>query len=260
MMKNIKIAFFDIDGTMIDMEKKVISEKMLETLVQMKQNGIIICIATGRSPMVVPCFPGVEFDAFLTFNGSYCFTKDEVIFKNPIPLSDVQTVIQNAGKINRPVSIANKFWMGANGRDQDLEDYFAFANKPVEIVEDFEELAKGDIYQIMLGCRKDEYDQILENVKGAKIAAWWSRAADIIPADGGKGLGIGKVLEYYNLTKEESIAFGDGMNDIELLQAVGTGVAMGNAAEEVKRIADCVCKSAEEDGIYYYWKSMRQKS
>ena len=50
-MNSIKIIFFDIDGTLIDMRTKRISEKMLETLIRLKENGIILCIATGRSPI-----------------------------------------------------------------------------------------------------------------------------------------------------------------------------------------------------------------
>ena len=55
-MDKIKIAFFDIDGTLIDMERKEISEKMLETLKDLQKNGIKICIATGRAPMAIPKF------------------------------------------------------------------------------------------------------------------------------------------------------------------------------------------------------------
>ncbi len=253
-MNHIKIAFFDIDGTLIDMDKKVISNTMLETLVQLKKNGIVICIATGRPPKTVPHFPEVEFDAYLTFNASYCYTKDQIIFKNPIPSSDVQKIIENGKKINRPVVIANAARMGANGRDQDLVDYFAIANQPVEIAEDFDDLAKEDIYQMMMGCYKEEYDQALNRVEGAKITAWWSRAVDIIPVNGGKGLGVEKVLDFFNFTKEESIAFGDGTNDIEMLQAVGIGVAMGNATDDVKAIAGEVCGCVAGEGIYHYCK------
>ena len=78
-MDKIKIAFFDIDGTLIDMERKEISEKMLETLKDLQKNGIKICIATGRAPMAIPKFEGVEFDAFLAYNGSYCYDKDGMI-------------------------------------------------------------------------------------------------------------------------------------------------------------------------------------
>ena len=63
-----------------------------------------------------------------------------------------------------------------------------------------------------------------------------------------------KILEYYHIDKSESMAFGDGNNDIEMLEVVGTGVAMGNASEELKAIADDICASVSEDGIYHYLK------
>ncbi len=253
-MENIKIVFFDIDGTLIDINKKEMTKRIEETLIRLKQNKIIICIATGRPLKSVPHFPNVEFDAFLTFNASYCCTKNEIIYKNPIAPFDVQKIIENAKKIHRPVSIASATRIGANGKDQDLIDYFAISNQLVEVVEDFDDLRKEEIYQIMMGCYKEEYDQVLNDVEGAKITAWWPRAVDIIPSNGGKGSGVEKVLEYYHLKKEEAIAFGDGTNDIEMLQAVGTGVAMGNATNDVKDIADDICKSVEEDGIYFYCK------
>ncbi len=253
-MKNIKIAFFDIDGTLIDMNTKVITKKMEETLIRLKQNHVILCLATGRPIKNLPHFPGIEFDVFLTFNASYCCTKDEVIFKNPIPAWDVHTIIENAKSIKRPVCVASVDRLGANGRDQDLVDYFEISNEPVVVVEDFESLANEDIYQMMMGCYEEEYARILNNVNGARITAWWNRAADIIPADGGKGLGVEKVLDYFQLSKEEAIAFGDGTNDIEMLQAVGLGVAMGNATDDVKAAADDICGSVAEDGIYHYCK------
>lgn len=250
----IKIAFFDIDGTLVDLNKKVITPRMLDTLIQLKQKGLRICIATGRAPMTIPHFPGVDFDAYLAFNASYCYTKDTDIFRNPIPTSDVQTIIENATRIHRPVSLASATRLGANGKDQDLVEYYAFSKQEVEIAEDFEALAKEEIYQIMMGCYENEYASVLNSVKGAKITAWWSRAVDIIPANGGKGMGIEKVLAYYHLTKEQAIAFGDGTNDIEMLQAVGIGVAMGNATDNVKAAADDLCGNVADDGIYYYCK------
>lgn len=254
-MRNIKIAFFDIDGTLIDMDKKIMSEQMEETLLQLQRNHIIICIATGRPPKSVPHFQKVSFDAFLTFNASYCYTKQEVIFKNPIPTEDVHKIIGNAKAIHRPVVLANVNRKGANGRDRDIVDYFAISKQTVDVIEDFDALANEDIYQIMLGGRKEEYAAILKGVRGAAITAWWPRAVDIIPADGGKGRGVEKILAYFQLSKEEAIAFGDGTNDIAMLQAVGTGIAMGNAGEDVKAAADEVCGSVKEEGIYHYCKA-----
>ena len=104
----------------------------------------------------------------------------------------------------------------------------------------------------MLGCYKSEYSLVTKDVRHSKIAAWWDRAVDIIPANGGKGIAIKKLLEYYHLEPAEAIAFGDGNNDIEMLQAVGTGIAMANASEQLKAVADQVCGHVAQDGIYHY--------
>lgn len=250
----IKIVFFDIDGTVIDLNTKKISKKMLQTFVELKEKKVIICIATGRAPMGLPRFEGVEFDTFLTFNGSYCFNNKHLIFNNPIQTEDIKTIIHNAASINRPVSIATTKRLAANGKDQDLIDYYAFTKQEVEVAEDFEEVVNEEIYQVMLGCREEEYAQIVKDVVNAKITAWWDRAVDIIPANGGKGYGVEKILDYYHLTKEDAMAFGDGNNDIEMLQAVGLGVAMGNASAELKEMADDICGHVADDGIYYYCK------
>ena len=147
--KDIRIAFFDIDGTLIDIGRKQITTKTAEALIRLKEKGVKICLATGRPPSILPRFPGIDFDANLTFNASYCYTDDEVIFRNPIPPADVQTVIRNAGKINRPVAVAGASRMGANGSDKDLEDYYAISGHDLVIADDFDELSREEIFQIM---------------------------------------------------------------------------------------------------------------
>lgn len=72
-MQQIKIIFFDIDGTLIDMQSKHISPRTVEALHRLRSNGIRLCIATGRAPVTLPDFGGAEFDAYLTFNGSLCY-------------------------------------------------------------------------------------------------------------------------------------------------------------------------------------------
>ena len=150
------------------------------------------------------------------------------------------------------VSVANVEGCAANGCDKDLADYFAIGKQKVKVADDFEKIMNGKVYQLMVGCGKEEYEALLKDVDGARITAWWPRAADITPAKGNKGVGVEKVLEYYHLKKENAIAFGDGSNDIEMLQAVGIGVAMGNATEDVKAAADVICGDVTEEGIYYY--------
>ena len=79
-----RIIFFDIDGTLVPL-KEGIRPRTVEALQKLRQNGIRLCIATGRTPMEMPKFEGVTFDALLTYNGSYCFTPERDIFKNLIP-------------------------------------------------------------------------------------------------------------------------------------------------------------------------------
>lgn len=169
-----KIAFFDIDGTLIDMQSKRITEKTLEALQRLRAGGVKICLATGRSPVALPVFPGVEFDAYLTFNGSLCYTAGgETIFSNPIAHEDVQKIIANGAAIGRPVCVSVRDRLAANGTDVDLTDYFAIAKMVVPITDEFDTVCREDVYQLMMGGRKDEYDAILRGVDGSKIAAWW---------------------------------------------------------------------------------------
>lgn len=251
-MKEIKIIFFDIDGTLIDMEKKYMTQTTLKTLQQLKEQGILLCIATGRGPTSLPEFSGIDFDAFLTFNGSYCYGRRGDIFCNPIPAVDVKKLVANAASLGRPVAIATKDRVAANGSEPDLVDYYAIADQKLKIAPDFDELLEENVYQVMMGCREAEYPAILQGVSHAKIAAWWDRAADIIPATGGKGIGVEKILEYFGLDRSQAMAFGDGNNDIEMLQTVGTGVAMGNGSEKLKSVADAVCGSVSREGVREY--------
>lgn len=193
-----KIIFFDIDGTLIDMKKKQITERMLDTLRRLRERGILLAIA-----------------------------------------------------MNRPIAVATKNRMAASGTEPDLEEYYGSARLKLEVAEDFDQVAQEDVYQILAACRKEDYVRMMKDVKGAKITSWWDRAVDIIPSASGKGRGIAKVLEYYHLDRSQAMAFGDGNNDIEMLEAVGTGVAMANGSDDLKAVADEICGDVTEDGIYH---------
>ncbi|MFR7638392.1 HAD family hydrolase [uncultured Allobaculum sp.] len=250
----IRMIFFDIDGTLIDMNTKVISPRTVEALCLLQKEGVRIAICTGRSPMQIPKFEGVEFDALLSFNGSYATDRDgQVICSSPLDPDDVETILANTQAIGRPAALATTEEIMANGTDQDLSDYYAISKARLIPDPDFDKHRKGKcVYQIMTGGRKDEYDSIMKNTKNARVMAWWDRAIDIIPASGGKGVGVQKALDHYGLTREQAAAFGDGDNDRLMLEAVGLGVAMANGSPSLKVIAEDICPSVEEDGIYQY--------
>lgn len=149
-----RILFFDIDGTLIDMEKKRITERTLDALRRLQQNGILLAVATGRSPLIVPKFDVVEFDVFLTYNGSYCYDRRGDIFVSPIPPQDVQTLIQNAAALGRPVSVAGRTQLLSNGTDDDLTAYYAIGGRAPVISDKFDEVSRGEVFQLLMAAAK----------------------------------------------------------------------------------------------------------
>ena len=256
-MSKIKIAFFDIDGTILGFGKPDITEKTREALLGLKENGVKICIATGRSLMTIPKFEGVDFDLTVAFNGSVCVLDDEFIVNKIIPTKEVYKIIENAAKMGRPLAVATKNRIVTNGCDDALREYLEVEKLDATPSEEFENAIREEVYQFMMGCERSEWDKVLEGTENASIAAWWDCAVDIIPKGSGKGNAIKKILEHFNFSEAEALAFGDGGNDVDMLQVVGTGVAMGNATENVKAAANEVCGSVEEDGIFHYLKEKR---
>lgn len=251
-MNPVKIIFFDIDGTLWDPSAERISDRTREALKKLREKGIVLCIATGRPSVCLPDFGDLQFDAFCTFNGALCYTDREIIHSDPIAPRDVAKVLQNAAALGRPVSVAVKDRLAANGSDQDLADYYRVAGLDLTVSDDFDSACQEAIYQIMLGSRESEYPAIIRDTEGVKLAVSWERAVDVISATGGKGVAISKTAAYFGLDLSRSLAFGDSYNDLDMLQAAGTGVAMGNAAPQLKEVADHVCRSVSEDGIYHY--------
>lgn len=248
----VKIAFFDVDGTLLPLGVKEPSAKIIYALKELQKNGVILCMATGRGVLARPKLKGIHFDAYITFNGSYCFTDEEMIHSCPIPKADILQIVENTKRMGRPMVISNEKFIVANGMDEDLKTYFSFGGESIAIDEEFADKCTDDIYQIMLSCVSSEYEEILRGTTGTAVTAWWDKAADLIPAESGKGGAVKNILDYYGFSEQEAIAFGDGRNDIEMLDTVGTGIAMGNAGEEVKSVADVTCKNVEDDGIYCY--------
>lgn len=254
-MKNIKIVFFDVDGTLVSLDKNDISEKSVYALNKLKENGIKICVATGRAPIQLSKFRGIDFDIYLSFNGSLVFNENEDIFKNPLSKKDIFTLLENGKTMNKPLAVASKEIYACNGTNPDLEEYFSFGGSQPKIYENFEEIIENEeIYQAILPIKENEYGRAMNNVSTTKIAAWWDRAVDLIPKNGGKGKSIEEVLSFYDIKKDQSMAFGDGNNDLEMFEAVKYGISMENGSDDLKNISYDICKSVDDDGVYYYLK------
>ena len=184
----------------------------------------------------------------ICFNGAYCLDGGRVVSSTPIPREAAERIIANAGMMSLPVNVETPERMGRNFYHPDLETFMGFARTFAAGVS-FHELLNGEIYQLMAPVRREQEPSLFAGVSGVKAERWWDRATDIVPAGCSKAEGMRRILEARGLGPEHAIAFGDGGNDAEMLAAAGIGVAMGNAREDVRNMADYVTLSCAEDGV-----------
>lgn len=247
----IKIIFFDVDGTLKSFNNKGITEAVLQALQALKEKGIKIFLATGRAPYAVPKFEGISFDGYVCFNGAYCYAGKDIIFSKPLDKKDVQQLFRNAKELNEPLVAAGKSEMNVSGYNKVLEEYLGVANVkyPATDLDYFKKFIEGDIYQFMVSGGPEKDNHYLKDCKHLKVARWWQHAFDVVADDCSKSMAIQKVLEFYNIKREESMAFGDGGNDEDMIEYVGVGVAMGDATDSVKKVADYITDTVDDDGV-----------
>lgn len=244
-----KIVFFDIDGTLLDFEKKLpASTKKAVKLLQEK--GIYVAIATGRAPfMFEDLRKELDIESYVSFNGQYVVFENEVIYKNPLKIEQLHKLLEQTKEKQIPLVFMNektcKVSVPYNQFVKETLQSFDLAHP--EYDERFFE--NSDIYQTLLYINeKDEKEY--EGYSDFRFIRWHPNCVDVIPAGGSKAAGIQKFIERAGFELKDVYAFGDGLNDIEMLKTVGTGVAMGNAEKELLKHADLVTSRVDEDGIY----------
>ena len=110
--------------------------------------------------------------------------------------------------------------------------------------------AEHETFQMSPYISRDQEAELLSLLPNTRGVRWHPDFVDLIPADGGKDRGIQRFLDHYGWSKEQTISFGDGGNDVDMLRFTGIGVAMGNATEEPKAVADYVTDDVDHDGIW----------
>ena len=106
-----------------------------------------------------------------------------------------------------------------------------------------------DLYQAITFLTRDNEHLLLSRAPHVKTTRWHPEFLDVIPTSGGKDRGMDAILNYLGIPLEQSMAFGDGENDLSMLRHAGIGVAMGTASEQVQQGADYVTGTVDEDGI-----------
>ncbi|MFJ8266205.1 Cof-type HAD-IIB family hydrolase [Peribacillus asahii] len=253
-----KIVFFDIDGTLLDHDKKLpISTK--KAIKQLQDNGVFVAIATGRSPFMFESLrEELNIDTFVSFNGQYVVFEKEVVYRNPLKISELKKLHETAEKYNHtPIVFMDEATMKSSVANHErVEKALGSLRFPYPDVEvDFYE--QNDIYQALLFCTEEEEERFSDHCESFRFIRWHQYSTDVLPSDSSKAEGIKILMEHVGFQLEDVYAFGDGLNDIEMLEAVGHGIAMGNAASTVKEHADYVTKDVGEEGIYHGLKKLQ---
>ncbi len=253
----IKALFFDIDGTLVDFATGRIPDDVLDGLYQLKEKGYKLCLASGRPPAhlskMTEQLREFPWDGMVLFNGQYCVDeKKEVVSERKIPVSSLQAlipyVLQHTDTPTLFFTLNHSYTLAQNETFNEGMRKAGLSNMiPLPITE--EELLQKDIYQMNAYIPEEKDAEFVSQTKGIKSARWTPMFADMIPAEGGKPEGIKILLERFGIQPEECMAFGDGGNDITMLEFAGIGVAMGNANEQVKSHADYVTEACADSGL-----------
>jgi len=244
-----KILFFDVDGTLYNSEK-ILPASAKEALFEARRKGYELAIATGRAPfMIQSLLEELDINTYVTFNGQYVVYRGEVVYTNGIEKDELAKIVAFGEARNEPVVFLDDKQMIASVENNDMVAESLNTLKYQYPNLDSTYYMRNDVYQTLIFMEEKDETLYCEAFPNVQFVRWHRYSCDILPKGGSKAVGIGKVLEKMGLTLNDAIAFGDGINDIEMLQAVGTGVAMGNGHERVKAVATYVADHVDEDGL-----------
>ena len=225
---SIKAVFFDIDGTLVSFKTHKVSSCVVTALKKLQKRGIKIFVATGRGKDGLAVIKDIPFDGYITLNGQLCFTQEQIIYENFFTMKN--------GKV-------------FNYRDQRVDAIHAITHNDNQPAGDVSHVLDEKVYQCMCFIDEKKEKQLLAKMKNCTSGRWHPLFTDISPLGGTKQNGIDQFLKYYDIDLSETMAFGDGGNDVAMLKHVAYAVAMGNGEEAVKEIADYVTDSVDEDGV-----------
>lgn len=240
-----KMIVADLDETLLRKDKSI-SEYTKSTLIKCRESGIKVAYATGRggsdAEKVIPSF---LFDGRITMNGAIVQVDETIIHKCLIPYEIARPVLMALDKYGLKTAsqtggmhysnfVTSDVWPNVKNyeitdfpkHNIDAEKLYAVANNSDEI-KFIEEQLPDNLY---LSVSKDMLAQIMHK-------------------DATKSKAVAELANFWNIEQSEITAFGDDLNDIDMLIFAGVGVAMENALDKVKAAADHVCQSNDEDGV-----------
>lgn len=260
---SLKIAFTDIDGTLLNSEREV-SEMLKEQVTRISNNNVPFILISSRMPNAMVHLQkdlGIEELPLICYNGGLVLSDGEIVDD----ISIAPTILEDILDLNKEnqfhISLYNhNDWYVANmdfwaKREENNTKVTPIVKNTKEVIDLWHKENKG-AHKVMCMGDKEHIDDVyaeLGKIHGDKLHLYRSKDTylEIANKSISKLTGIEQLLacKYPHLTLENCVAFGDNYNDIEMLEAVKLGVAVGNAKEEVLIIADAVSDINKKDGV-----------
>ena len=245
-----KAIFFDIDGTLLSFETHKMSPATLDALHSLRRQGIKLFLSTGRhKSMIRPVLELFPFDGCITLNGQYCFCGSQVLRKVSIHPTDVEHLVELTARNAFPCLFLEEEDSYLNMHSPLCDIFPNQLSIPLPPLADPRRALERELYQAVTFLTKEDEHLLTARPHHLNPMRWHPAFLDVIAQGGGKDKGMDAILSHFGIPLENTMAFGDGENDLPMLRHAAVGVAMGNAGDLVKSQADYVTTSVDEDGI-----------
>lgn len=258
---NNKILVLDIDGTLTNSDK-VISPETKKGLMMIQERGHIIILASGRpTPGMIRYAKELSLEKYggylLSFNGARivsCRTGD-IVYQQMLPRFVLPQIYRFAKENGCGlITYCGDYVVSGTGIDEYIELEARINGMPVREVDDFLHFINFDVNKCLMTAPPEKAEKLtalLQKKFEGVLSIYRSEPffIEIMPKNIDKASSLNRMLETVGLKKEDVICCGDGYNDVTMVAYAGIGVAMANAREEVKAVADYITKSNDEDGL-----------
>lgn len=250
MKGRIKAVFFDIDGTLVSFKSHTVPESARRAIARLREQGVKVFIATGRLMKHVAIVNDIEVDGYITVNGGYCITSaGEVIFESAFPRATVERVIDLSEQYGFDLNVMTHEDMYVSSMGERVQKIASMINIMPTVADVRAIAATQPVVQMCPYISRELEQEIMPLLPDCVGSRWIETFMDLNVRGVDKSLGIQQVMNYYGLTMAEAMAFGDGGNDLPMVRDAAVGVAMGNACDELKSVADYITSSVDEDGV-----------
>lgn len=253
-----KLIALDLDDTLLDKKHKI-SPVTSATIKDLKKRGLKILIATGR--MLVSAMPyikemGLE-GPMITYNGAYVkdISKDSLIYHQPVEEAMAREVAVFARENGMHIQVYQNDQLYADRANEETRLYEEVSGVKAEEVGDLSEFIQGGITKMLVIEQDPEkhsnYFKMLRDEFSSKLTVTVSKRyyIEVMAPGVSKARALKELADFYGIPVEEVIAIGDGLNDKAMIKWAGLGIAMADAPEEVKEVADMIAPPHHEEGV-----------